>query len=77
VLVPQLAVVQQQSSDAVYVVDKDNKVDLRTIRVGQRVDTDYVVESGLKAGETVVLEGTQKVQPGSTVVAAAPVSKER
>ncbi len=77
VLVPQLAVVQQQSSDAVYVVDKDNKVALRTIRVGQRVGADYVVEAGLKAGETVVLEGTQKVQPGSTVVAAAPVSKER
>jgi membrane fusion protein (multidrug efflux system) len=77
ILVPQLAVVQQQSSDAVYVVDKDNKVALRTIRVGQRVGADYVVEAGLKAGETVVLEGTQKVQPGSTVAAAAPVSKER
>jgi len=77
VLVPQLAVVQQQSSDAVYLVDKDDKVALRTIRVGQRVGSDYVVEAGLKAGDTVVLEGTQKVQPGSTVIAAAPVSKER
>ncbi len=77
VLVPQLAVVQQQSSDIVYVVDKDNKVALRSIRVGQRIGGDYVVDAGLKAGETVVLEGTQKVQPGSTVVATAPVSRER
>jgi membrane fusion protein (multidrug efflux system) len=77
VLVPQRAVVQLQGSDTVYVVGADNKVALRSVRLGQRTGTDYVVDSGLQAGETVVLEGTQKVQPGGSVVATAPASSEK
>jgi membrane fusion protein (multidrug efflux system) len=78
VLVPQRAVIPQQGSDAVYIVGQDHKVALRTVRLGQRIGSEnVVVESGLKAGETVVLEGTQKVTPGSTVVATAPASSER
>ncbi len=77
VLVPQRAVVQQQGSDTVYVVGKDKKVSLRSVRLGQRTGSDYVVTSGLGAGETVVVEGTQKVQPGSSVVATAPASSEK
>jgi membrane fusion protein, multidrug efflux system len=76
VLVPQRAVVQQQASDVVYVVGKDKKVALRSVRLGARQGSDYIVTSGLQAGETVVVEGTQKVQPGTTVVAAAPASTE-
>ena len=77
VLVPQRAVVQQQGSDTVYVVGRDKKVTLRSVRLGQRTGSDYVVTSGLAAGETVVVEGTQKVQPGTSVVATAPASSER
>jgi RND family efflux transporter MFP subunit len=76
VLVPQRAVVQQQASDVVYVVGKDQKVALRSVRLGARAGSDYIVTSGLRSGETVVVEGTQKVQPGSTVVATAPASSE-
>jgi membrane fusion protein (multidrug efflux system) len=51
----------------VAVVGGDNKIEIRTIKVGQRVDTTWIVEDGLKPGETVVAEGTQKVTPGAVV----------
>ena len=77
VLVPQRAVTPSLGSNTVYVVRKDNKVSLRTIGLGRRVGSDYIVASGLRAGETVVVEGTQKVQPGSAVIATAPASSEK
>ena len=77
VLVPQRAVTQSLGSNTVYVVGKDKKASLRTIQLGRRAGSDYVVTSGLEAGETVVVEGIQKVQPGSAVIATAPASSEK
>ena len=47
-----------------------------TIVVGDRYQSDYVVTDGLKAGETVVVEGIQKIRAGSTVIPSKAQSAE-
>src|SRR3989454_1129150 len=66
-LVPQRAVTELQGSYQVAVVGPDNKIEIRTVKVGDRSGTMWVIEDGLKPGETVVAEGTQKVRPGVVV----------
>jgi RND family efflux transporter MFP subunit len=66
-LVPQRAVSELQGSYQVAVVGSDNKIEIRTVKVGERVDSNWIIEDGLKSGETVVVEGTQKVRPGVVV----------
>jgi membrane fusion protein (multidrug efflux system) len=48
-------------------VDHDNKVDIRTVKVGDRVGNQWVIAEGLKPGDRVVAEGVQKVRPGLQV----------
>jgi membrane fusion protein (multidrug efflux system) len=66
-VVPQRAVTELQGSYQVAVVGGDHKIEIRAVKVGARVDTTWIIEDGLKPGETVVAEGTQKVQPGTVV----------
>jgi membrane fusion protein, multidrug efflux system len=66
-LVPQRAVSQLQGSAQVAVVGADNKVTIRAVQTGERVDAMWVISSGLMAGDQVVAEGAQKVKAGSTV----------
>ena len=66
-LVPQRAVQEQQNLFSVAVVDSENKVAFRNVTVGQRVDSLWVIEQGLRAGEQVVVEGVQAVADGTTV----------
>src|ERR1700687_4328745 len=63
-LVPQRAVSELQGGYQVAVVDDQNKVNIRTIQVADRVGNQWVVAEGVKAGERVVAEGIQKVRPG-------------
>jgi membrane fusion protein (multidrug efflux system) len=56
-----------QGSYQVAVVDGENKVSVRTVQVGDRVGTQWIVAEGLKQGERVVVEGVQKVRPGMQV----------
>jgi membrane fusion protein, multidrug efflux system len=67
-LVPQRAVQELQSIYTVAVVDGD-KVAFRTVKVGQKVDSLWVIEDGVKAGEQIVVEGLQRIQDGMTVSA--------
>jgi membrane fusion protein (multidrug efflux system) len=67
VVVPQSAVQQNQAGPFVLVVDSENRVESRAIKAGQRVGTGIVVTEGLVPGETIVVEGIQKVQPGGEV----------
>ncbi|HKS41789.1 MAG TPA: efflux RND transporter periplasmic adaptor subunit, partial [Blastocatellia bacterium] len=60
-VVPQRAVTELQGRYSVAVVGSDNKVGIREVRVGDRVGSMWIIEEGLKAGESVVAEGTQKV----------------
>jgi len=66
-LVPQRAVTELQGSFQVAVVGGDNKIEIRTVKVSDRTGTMWIIEDGLKPGETVVAEGTQKVGPGAVV----------
>ncbi|MBZ5619669.1 MAG: efflux RND transporter periplasmic adaptor subunit [Acidobacteriia bacterium] len=67
ILVPQKAVQQLQSMQAVYTVGPDNKVLQRAVTTGERVGTSWIVEQGLKPGDRVVVEGQLKVRPGMRV----------
>lgn len=66
-LVPQRAVTELQGGHQVAVVGLDNRVSIRAVKMGERVETMWVVEEGLEPGEAVVAEGTQKVSPGAAV----------
>jgi len=66
-LVPQRAVSELQGSYQVAVVGGANKIEMRTVKVGERSGTQWIIEDGLKAGEFVVVEGTQKIKPGAVV----------
>ncbi|ABO89517.1 hemolysin D [Aeromonas salmonicida subsp. salmonicida] len=67
-LVPQTAVTRTPKGGAtVMVVTADNKVELRDVQVSRIVGSDWVVESGLKTGERLIVAGLQKVQPGAVV----------
>ena len=69
-LVPQTAIIKSQGVDTVYVVDRNNQVSLHTVQLGPQYQQSFVVQSGLNAGDRVVVEGTQKVKPGGKVVIA-------
>jgi len=66
-LVPQRAVSELQGGYQVAVVDGDNKVNVRSVTVGDRVGNQWVIAQGLNQGERVVAEGVQKVRPGARV----------
>ena len=70
-VVPQAAVQEDQEGPFVLVVDAENQVETRHVTLGRTEGTDWIVESGLTVGETVIVEGLQKVRPG---VAVNPVS---
>jgi len=67
ILVPQRAIQELQGAKTVLVVDSSNKASLRTITVGDKSEKNLIVLDGLKAGERVIVEGMQKVRPGSEV----------
>jgi multidrug efflux system membrane fusion protein len=68
VVVPNQAVQTGQDGQYVFVVKQDQTVESRPVTVGSRVDQELVVESGLKAGETVVTEGQLRLAPGMRVI---------
>jgi membrane fusion protein (multidrug efflux system) len=67
IMVPQRAVMELQGSYQVAVVGPDNKVNIRPVKTGERVDKLWVITSGLQVGERVIVEGLQKVKEGMTV----------
>ena len=66
-LVPQRAVSELQGNYQVAVVEGENKIGIRTVTVGDRVGSDWIVTDGVKPGENIVAEGVQKVRPGAQV----------
>src|ERR1700722_11645189 len=66
-VVPQAAILLDQTGNYVMVVDDANKVEQRRITTGVEQGRDIVVASGLKEGERVIVEGLQKVHPGQIV----------
>ena len=59
-----------------WVVGRDDKVERRSVRISRTVGDQWLIEDGLKAGERVIVEGVQKVEPDMTVKAVqAPTSR--
>jgi len=66
-VVPQRAVIEIQGSREVAVVNADNKIDITPVKMGPRLGDLWAVDEGLKAGQKIVVEGTQKVRQGAAV----------
>ena len=67
ILVPQRAVNELQGIYQVAVIGAGNQADVRPVQVGPRVGSMWMIESGLAAGELVVVEGFSRVKDGATV----------
>ncbi len=67
VLVPQRAVQEIQGLYSVMVVKPDDTVEQRMVKVGERIGNLWLIDSGAKPGEKVIVEGIQKVRPGVKV----------
>jgi len=68
-VVPQQAVLRRGDATSVLVVGADGKAVSRQVEIGDAADGRYVVRSGLKPGERVIVEGQDRVEPGAVVVA--------
>jgi membrane fusion protein (multidrug efflux system) len=66
-LVPQRSVTDMQGKYLVAVIGADNKAEIRPVKVAERIGSDWIIEEGLKPGEKIVVEGTQKVKPDMLV----------
>jgi membrane fusion protein (multidrug efflux system) len=66
-LIPQQSVSELQGVYQVGVVGSDNKVTIKTVRLGPQFGDMWVVESGLQAGENVIVDGLQRVKTGAAV----------
>ena len=75
-LVPQRAVTEIMYKTFVYVVNSENKVEMKEVKLGARVGRLWVVESGLDGNENIIVEGTQKVKKGSAVKAEAMTEQD-
>ena len=75
ILITDRAIGTDQSKKFVFAVDKEGKAAFREVTLGQSVDGQRVVLSGLAAGERVIVDGTQHVMPGA-LVQAQEVSEE-
>ena len=67
VLVADRAIGTDQSKRFVLVVNGENKAEYREVRVGRVIEGLRVIESGLQAGEVIVVNGLQRVRPGAPV----------
>ncbi|HWC72995.1 MAG TPA: efflux RND transporter periplasmic adaptor subunit [Gemmatimonadales bacterium] len=67
ILVPQRAVREMQGTFSVGLVKPDSTVEVRAIKAGARVGSEWVVDSGLAAGAVIIVDGLQKVRPGGKV----------
>ncbi len=68
-LVPVSAVQTDQNSSFVLIVGPDNKVAQKTVILGDQIAQNFIVKSGIKLGDRVIVDGIQKVKPGQTVSA--------
>lgn len=68
------AIMIGRTGHTVYVLDKDNKAQIRPVVLGETVGDMQLIKSGLKIGERVIVDGTHKVRPGM-VVSPAPIKR--
>jgi membrane fusion protein, multidrug efflux system len=66
-IVPQRAVAELQGTYQVALINETNAVHLQPVKVGDQIGSDWIIESGLKGGDRVIVEGTQKAKEGAVV----------
>lgn len=71
ITVPQEAVVQGQRGQSVWIVDKNSKAESRVVDVGEWSESNWVIRSGLREGDTVIVDGAVRLVPGAPVRAVA------
>lgn len=71
-VIPYKAVAEQLGEFTVFVVGDSSKVDQRTVTLGAKVRSDIVVNSGLKEGEVIVVDGIMSLRNGAVVNTEAP-----
>jgi len=76
-VVPQSAVMEDHDGRYVLIVDDQNRVSMRRVKTGPIIGVNWAMESGLAAGERVIVEGVQKVQPGQVVKTVTPKEQNR
>ncbi len=67
IVLPRASVLQDQGGAYVLVVDGEKRAQRRPVRLGRSINADVVVEDGLQGGETVIVDGLQRVRPGQPV----------
>ena len=67
IVIPRKAVIEMQGRFRVYAVNQQGLVEAIDIELGPKTGNDVVVSSGLEGGETIIVEGLQKVRPGMQV----------
>lgn len=67
VVVPEVAVMDQAGTKAVYAVDAQNKVVAAPVEIGESVGDDRIITKGLTPGQKVIVEGLVMARPGMTV----------
>ena len=77
IAIPQRAVSVADSGGTVMIVDKDGKAAVRPVELGELVGDKWIVTSGLKPGDRVIVSNLQKLQPGMPVqIANAPTGQK-
>jgi membrane fusion protein (multidrug efflux system) len=76
-VLPERAVTELQGRHQVAVLDDQERVQIRNVTLGQRLDHEYVVESGLRPGERIIVEGQQNLLPGTKVNVAQAQAQAR
>jgi len=72
-VVPQRAVQDLQGKNYLWIIDRDQKAQQRDVTMGSRLGNDWIVEKGLEPGDRVIVDGVQKLKPGTEVrTAPAP-----
>jgi len=72
--VAQRAVVEIQGKNFVWVVDDTNKASMRSVTVGPRIGSDWLIDTGLNPGDHIVVEGLQKLTEGGSVKPTAALA---
>jgi membrane fusion protein (multidrug efflux system) len=71
IVVPQRAVLEGPKDKFVYVVNAESKVEPRPVQVGAWAADGWIIDSGVSAGERIIVDGVMKIGPGATVQVAA------
>lgn len=67
IMIPQRCIKELQGRYSVFIINEENKVEMREVKVGPKISNFWVIEEGLITGEKVVYEGIQKVKEGGMV----------